>query len=477
MPRKTKRAEMPKSLKELLTAPDRELSLTVPAGRIPPQAIEAEQSLLGSILLDGNAIVRVGDFLQPNDFYKKEHRAIYQAMLELFARHEAIDILSVGRILKDGGVLEEIGGHTYLASLVNRVPTPTHAFQYATIVKRKKVLRELIDASHAIAELGWSEQEDVEKVLDEAEQRIFRISQRSLSQDFLPVRSALEEAYERIEKLARNEIGAIRGIPTGFVDLDAKLSGLQRSDLIVLAARPALGKTSLALDIARHVAVREKKTVGIFSLEMSKEQVIDRLLAGESGIGLWKIRNGRLSNDDFDHLREALDRLSSAPIFIDDAPNPSALQMRTLARRLQAEHGLDLIIVDYLQLMESTSPSDSMVQQVTEISRSLKAMAKELNVPVLAISQLSRAVENRPDQVPKLSDLRESGSIEQDADVVLFIWREDRVKREAAARRNIAEIHIAKHRNGPTGKVALRFNEENASFWSLDEREIDLPTP
>jgi len=466
--RSTKKDTTPNTIRELLVAPDRDFSLTVPVGRIPPQAVEAEQSLLGCLLLDGNAVVRVGDFLRPGDFYKKEHRAIYQAMLNLFSRREEIDILSVSRALQDAAALEEIGGNTYLTSLVNRVPTPTHALQYSKIVKRKKVLRDLIDASHAIAELGWSEHDDVDRVLDQAEQRIFAISQQSLSQDFLPVRAALEEAYERIEHLAKNEGGAIRGIPTGFSDLDNKLSGLQASDFVVLAARPSLGKTALALDIARHVGVRHGKPVGIFSLEMSKEQVVDRLLSAESLVDLWKLRNGRLTGDDFDRLRDAFDRLAKAPIFIDDSPSPTPLQMRTLARRLQAEHGLGLIVVDYLQLIDNQGSSDSLVQQVTEISRALKAMARELRVPVLACSQLSRAVESRPDQIPKLSDLRESGSIEQDADVVLFIWREDRVKRDSA-QKGVAEIHIAKHRNGPIGRVTMRFDEDHVTFWGLDK--------
>lgn len=468
MPRRTKYKDLPKTIQELLAAPERELSLTVPAGRMPPQALEAEQSLLGCILLDGNAIVRASDFLFPEDFYRKEHRAVYRAMLDLFSRHEQIDILSVSHALKDAGVLDDIGGNTALAAFVNRVPTPTHALQYAKMVKRKKVLRDLIDASHAIAELGWSEGDDVERLLDEAEKRIFSISQHSATKDFIRIQSALEEAYDRIEKLAQHEQGAIRGVPTYFADLDQKLSGLHPSDFIILAARPSLGKTSLALDIARRVAVEAEKPVGIFSLEMSREQVVDRLLSAESGVGLWKLRTGKLTAEDFDRLRDALDRLSKAPIFIDDTASPTALQMRTLTRRLQAEEGLGLVIVDYLQLMESGSASDSIVQQVTEISRQLKAMARELNVPVLACSQLSRAVESRTDQVPKLSDLRESGSLEQDADVVMFIYREDKAKRDAA-QRGIAEIHIAKHRNGPTGKVLLRFDEERASFWSLDK--------
>lgn len=470
--KKRYRNDEPKTLKDVLNSPTKEASLNVPSGRIPPQAIDAEQSMLGCILLDGDTIINVADIVFVDDLYKREHRAIYQTMLDLYGKREAIDILSVGSALRDGGVLEEIGGNTYLSSLVNRVPTPTHAVQYAKIVKKKKTLRSLIDASHAIAELGWSEEEDTEKLLDEAERRIFAISQASVQQDFDRVSNSLEEAYARIEALAQND-GGIRGVPTGFPDLDNILSGMQASDFLVLAARPSLGKTSLALDIARHVALDSELPVGIFSIEMSRAQIVDRLLSAESRVNLWKLRNGKLSGSDFEKLRDALDRLSSAPIFVDDNPSPTPLQMRTMARRLQAEHGLSLIIVDYMQLIDAQSVGDSLVHQVTEISRSLKAMARELDVPVLALSQLSRAVENRPDQIPKLSDLRESGSIEQDADVVMFIYREDRVNPEVA-QKNIAEIHIAKHRNGPIGKISLKFDEERASFSSLSKRS-DVP--
>lgn len=468
-----KRQNEKPTLKDILKAPEQEASLTVPAGRIPPQAIDAEQSMLGCVLLDGNAIINVADIVRVDDLYKSEHRAIYQTMLDLYHKREAIDILSVGSALKDGNVLEEIGGNTYLTSLVNRVPTPTHAVSYAKIVKKKKTLRELIDASHHIAELGWSEEEDTEKLLDAAEQKIFAISQSSVQQDFDSVANSLEEAYARIEALAQNEDGAVRGVPTGFTDLDNMLSGMQPSDFVILAARPSLGKTSLALDIARNVALNAELPVGIFSIEMSRAQIVDRLLSAESRVNLWKLRNGKLNGDDFDRLSDAMGRLNSAPIYVDDNPTPTPLQMRTMARRLQMEHGLSLVIVDYLQLIDAQSTSDSLVHQVTEISRSLKAMARELDVPVLALSQLSRAVENRPDQVPKLSDLRESGSIEQDADVVMFIYREDRVKPELA-QKGIAEIHIAKHRNGPIGKVSLKFDEDHATFWNLEKRR-DIP--
>jgi replicative DNA helicase len=341
---------------------------------------------------------------------------------------------------------------------------------YAKIVHHKKVLRDLIEAAEHIALLGFKEEENIENLLDEAEQMVFRISQKNLSQEFLPVKSTLEEAFERIDKLHKGD-GALRGVPTGFYDLDNYLSGLQKSDLIILAARPSLGKTAMALDIARYVAIKGKIPVGIFSLEMSKHDVVDRLLAAQAGIDLWKLRTGRLSMDGLDNdlirIQEAMAILSEAPIFIDDAPSPTVLQMRTMGRRLQAEHDLGLIIVDYLQLIQPRTASESMVQQVTEISRALKGLARELECPVLAISQLSRAVEGRPDQMPRLADLRESGSIEQDADVVMFIYREDKTKKDSA-RPNIADIIIAKHRNGPIGKTELYFNESQVSFKNLE---------
>ncbi len=440
-------------------------------GKLPPQNIEAEQSVLGCLMLDKNAMIKVADILQTGDFYRPVHNKIYEIMLELYEKGEPIDLLSVTARLEDKGLLEDCGGPAYLTELVNTVPTSAHVLYYAKIVHHKKVLRDLIETAEHIARLGFNEEEELENILDEAEQKVFRISQKSLSQEFLPVKKTLEEAFERIDKLHKGE-GAMRGVPTGFYEIDNILSGLQKSDLIILAARPSLGKTAFALDIARHIAVKEKIPVGIFSLEMSKHDVVDRLLAAEANIDLWRLRTGRLSYDgednDFVRLQEAGAALAEAPIFIDDAASPSVLQMRTMGRRLQAEHGLGLIIIDYLQLIQPRTSSDSMVQQVTEISRSLKGLARELECPVLALSQLSRAVEGRPDQMPRLADLRESGSIEQDADVVLFIYREDKVKKDSA-RPNIADIVIAKHRNGPLGRVELYFNESQVSFKNLEK--------
>jgi len=438
--------------------------------KLPPQNIEAEQSVLGCLMLDKNAIIKVADILSPGDFYRQVHNTIFEAMIDLFNKGEPIDVLSVTNRLEEKGALDEIGGPGYLATLVNLVPTAAHVLHYAKIVHRKKVLRDLIEAAQDISQLGFAEEKEIEYILDEAEQKIFGISQKSISQEFLPVKNALEEAYERIEKLREGE-GALRGVATGFFDLDNYLSGLQKSDLIILAARPSLGKTAFAIDIARHVAIKQKVPVGIFSLEMSKHDVVDRLLAAEAGVDLWKLRTGKLSADGIDNdlsrIQDAMGALAQAPIFIDDAPSPTVIQMRTMARRLQTEQSLGLIIIDYLQLIQPTRHSDNMVQQITEISRSLKGLARELEVPVLALSQLSRAVESRPDQVPRLADLRESGSIEQDADVVLFIYREDKVKKDSS-RPNIADIFIAKHRNGPIGKVELYFNESQVSFKNLE---------
>ena len=439
--------------------------------KLPPQNIEAEQSVLGCLMLDKNAITRVADILLTGDFYRSAHNIIFETMIELYDRNEPIDLLSLNNRLEEKNKLDETGGPAYLTTLVNSVPSAAHILHYAKIVHRKKVLRDLIEAAEHISEIGFKENEEIENVLDEAEQLIFSISQRSLSQEFMPVKNTLEEAFERIDKVHK-EGGGLRGLSTGFLDLDNILAGLQKSDLVILAARPSLGKTSLAIDICRHAAIKENKPVGLFSLEMSRHDVVDRLLAAHANVDLWRLRTGKLSSDgldnDFSRLQEAMSDLSTAPIFIDDAPSPSVLQMRTMGRRLQAQHGLGLIVVDYLQLIQPRTNSDNMVQQITEISRSLKGLARELEVPVLALSQLSRAVESRPDQMPRLADLRESGSIEQDADVVMFIYREDKAKKDSP-RPHIADIIIAKHRNGPIGKVELYFNEVSASFKNLEK--------
>ncbi|TSC75016.1 MAG: replicative DNA helicase [Parcubacteria group bacterium Gr01-1014_44] len=438
--------------------------------QLPPQNIEAEKSTLGAILLDKEALNQVVDFLRPEDFYNRAHQLIFGGMAALFEKREPIDLLSLSNKLDEMGQLEAIGGTGYLTSLINTVPSSSHILHYAKIVERKKILRDLIDSAHHIIGLSNQEEEEIDIILDQAEQKLFSISQKSTPSTFAHIGGPIiKEAFERIDRLHKGD-GKLRGHSTGFYDLDGYLGGLQKSDLIVLAARPSLGKTSLALDIAKHVAQHEKVPVGIFSIEMAKEQIVDRLICAEANINLWKLRTGRLSSEgdgnDFEKVAVALDRLAQAPIFIDDVPSPTILQMRTMARRLQAEHGLGLLVVDYLQLIRPTRASDSEVQQVTEISRNLKALAKELNIPILAVSQLSRNSEMRTDQRPKLSDLRSSGSIEQDADVVLLIYREDKVKKDTE-KKGIAEIMIEKHRNGPTGKVELFFDEESVSFKNL----------
>jgi len=439
--------------------------------RLPPQDIEAEQSVLGSILIDKEAFYKIIDKLSSYDFYLDTHKKIYDTMVELAEKSKPLDILSVGSRLKEKGHLKDVGGQTILTSLVNSVPSASHIVHYADIVHKKSILRKLIESSYHIAQLGYSEHEDVDVLLDEAEQKVFQIASRANTQTFGKLKTSLEEAFERIDRLHKGD-GELRGIPTGFSELDYILAGLQKTDLIILAARPSFGKSALALDIARKVSVKYKIPVGIFSLEMSKDQIVDRLIAAEAGVDLWKLRTGRLNSkgeyNDFEKIQSALGTLSEAPIFIDDGLTFSVLQMRAMARRLQAEHGLGLLVVDYLQLIHPKTSTENMVQQITEISRSLKALARELNIPVLALSQLSRAVEQRHPAIPKLSDLRESGALEQDADVVLFIYRD--LKADDPEKENIAEIHIAKHRNGPIGKINLFFNKNSASFSSLEKR-------
>lgn len=379
-----------------------------------------------------------------------------------------VDILSVSTKLKEKKLLKKIGGRTFLTDIVNGVPSASNAKYYAEIIHKNKTLRNLINASQFIGDLGYKEDDDVDSLLDKAQQKIFKIAKIS-SQKFTHVKSVLSETWDRIDKLHKSD-NEIRGVPTGFTELDNKIAGFQKSDLVILAARPSVGKTSLALDMARHAACEHNVPVGIFSLEMATHQIVDRLLAAEAQVDLWKLRNGKLSQqgDDFNRISQALEKLSTAPIFIDDDPSANVLQMRAKARRLQAEHGVGLIIVDYLQLMTPRKEIDNLVQQMTENSRFLKSLARELDVPVLALSQLSRAVEQRHPPVPRLSDLRDSGSIEQDADVVMFIYREDKYKKDSD-RQNIADVMIEKHRNGPTGRAELYFNQEKASFMSLEK--------
>lgn len=440
--------------------------------RVPPQDLEAEQSVLGAIMIDKDAIGNIADLIDPEDFYDKKNGLIFEAMFKLWEKKAPIDMLSLSAELKKTDLIDKIGGTAYLNDLVNSVPSAAHVAHYASIVKEKKILRDLISASSTIAESAMTQSEDIDVLLDNIEQRVFSITNKTAIRSFASVKNELPAAYERLERVSHGDV--TRGVPTGFHDLDNLLSGLQKSDLVVLGARPSFGKTSLALDIVRYIGTRTEMGVGIFSLEMSREQIVDRLISAESKVSLWKIRTGK-KLDDFDYqmIQTAFDRLSKSKIYVDDAATPNILEIRRMARRLQAEDkDLGLIVVDYLQLIQPRKSSDSSVQQITEISRGLKTIAREVNVPILALSQLSRGVEQRDNKVPKLSDLRDSGSIEQDADVVLFIhptWRYQQSMDNMPEQEGMTEIHVAKHRNGPLGVVQLRFNKESASFQNIDK--------
>jgi replicative DNA helicase len=438
--------------------------------KIPPHDDEAEESVLGSLMLDKDAVVKVVDILHPEDFYNEHNGLVYETILDLYNEQVPLDILNVSSRLKEKKLLKQIGGRGRLTELINGVPTASNVASYAKIVKNKANLRRLIQTASELVQMGYDEEMPVDEIMDHAEKKLFAVSQNTIKQGFTSINSLLESAFERIDDIHRNK-DKFRGIESGFPDLDKILSGFQKSDLIILAARPSIGKTSFSLDIARQAALRSKEPVMIFSLEMSSDQLVDRMLSAEARVSLWGLRTGNLAeeSDDFQKIGDAMGVLSEAPIFIDDSATANIMEMRAIARRFQAEHGLGLLIIDYLQLMEGRSgkSQDSRVNEISEISRGLKNLAKELNVPILALSQLSRAVESRSPQIPKLSDLRESGSIEQDADVVLFLYREDRENPDTE-NQNIVEVHIAKHRNGPIGRATLYFDEEYASFKSLD---------
>lgn len=435
----------------------------------PPHSIQAERSLLGTILLDADSLIKVADIVAADDFYDRRNGIIYETVVKLYEKRRPIDLVTLSEDLKSRKELENIGGMTYLTELAGSEATTAHAAEYARIVAGKATLRRLDVAGHAISGLAHDETRELEGLLDEAEQALFSVSQKHLKQNFISIKDVLADSFDRLDALHKDK-KQLRGVPTGFKEMDRLLAGLQRSDLIILAARPSMGKTSFVMNIAAHVAIKEGIPVGIFSLEMSKEQLIDRLLASESGIDSWKLRTGNLEDKDFEKLNRAMGVMAEAPIFIDDSAMANALEMRTKARRLQTEHGLGLIIIDYLQLMSGRASSDgNRVNEISEISRSLKGLARELDVPVIALSQLSRAVEQRHPQIPQLSDLRESGSIEQDADVVMFIYREDYYNKESE-RRNISDILVRKHRNGPTGDVELFFSPELMLFRSLDRK-------
>ena len=436
--------------------------------RLPPQSLEAEQSVLGAILIDRDAVVEVAEFLRPADFYRQANGKIFEAVLELFERRQPIDIVTVSEALERSDQLETIGGRAYLSSLSNNTPTAVHAVQYARIVERKAVLRNLIGAAGRIAGIGYEDPAEVQEAIDRAEAELFAVSQKRIDSGFQKLNTLLHQAYDRLDYLHAHR-GEISGVRTGFADLDQLTTGLQKSDLVILAARPSVGKTSLALNIAEHAAVREKKNVGVFSLEMSKGQLVLRLLSSVSNIDSQRLRTGFLEELDFARIAPAMNALSEAPLYIDDTPSISTMELRTKARRLQAEAGLDLVIVDYLQLMQAatTSRDANRVQEVSEISRGLKALARELNVPVVALSQLSRQPEMRNENEPRLSDLRESGAIEQDADLVMFLYRDkEKPPDDAVSDGEVIHLKLAKHRNGPTGSIELWFKKSQTRFVS-----------
>ena len=435
--------------------------------RVPPQNIEAEQAVIGGMLIEKEAISKVAEFLKADDFYREAHRLIFEAMLELFNKNEAVDLVTVTEALRKNDKLEAVGGIAYITSLANSVPTAANINYHGKIVEEKALLRGLINSATHIASMGYEDTEAVADIIDKAEKMILEVSERKMSGDFVPIKSIIFDAFGKIEQLYASK-GGITGLATGFKDLDKITSGLQPSDLILVAARPSMGKTAFTLNIASHVAIREKKAVAFFSLEMSKEQLVQRMLCSEATIDSQRLRIGELEERDWTKLISAADRLSSAPIYIDDTPGITVMEMRSKARRLKIEHDLQLIIIDYLQLMQGSSNKggDNRQQEISEISRSLKALARELNLPVIALSQLSRSVESRQIKKPMLSDLRESGSLEQDADIVSFLYREDYYNPETE-NKNITDIIIAKHRNGPVDTVQLFFHKQFTKFCDL----------
>ncbi len=433
--------------------------------KVPPHSLEAEESVLGALFLDKDAIVAVAEFLRPDDFYDERHKQIYDSFLELYEQRIPIDILTVSERLKKRKVLKKIGGVSYLVDLANKVPTAAHVEHYGKIVKDASTKRAMMKVASKLVELSTDEGIAADELLDKAESEVFSLTQKHLEKTFIPVKEALAESFDRLDELHKQEEG-LRGVPTGFKDLDDTLAGFQKSNLIILAARPGIGKTTLALNIAQNLSVKYKRPVGFFSLEMSKEELVDRLLVAQADIDAWKLKTGKLSEEDFTKLSNAMGELAEAPIYIDDTPAQSILEMRTKARRLQVEIGVDLLIVDYLQLARSRQ-LENRVQEVSEISQGLKNLARELKVPVLAVSQLSRAVEQRGEKRPQLADLRESGSIEQDADVVMFLWREDEENLE-----NI-NLDIAKHRNGPLRSIKLYFRGDRMKFYGRETKRTN----
>lgn len=435
--------------------------------KVPPHDATAEQSVLGAILIDKDALIDVAEFLRPEHFYNPTHSEIFAAMLALFEAHDPIDVVTVTSQLKKVGMLKQAGGASYIAELVNVVPTSAHAEQYARIIREHATKRRLVEAAARITEFAFKEEGSAQSIVDQAESEIFAIAQSSTKKDFVPIKDALASSFDRLDELHKRA-GGLRGVPTGFAAIDNKLAGMQEANLLILAARPGTGKTAMILNMAQHATVKEKIPTGIFSLEMSKEELVDRLLVSQADLDAWKLKTGRLTDDDFTKLSDAMGELAEAPLFIDDTPGMNIIEMRTKARRLQVEHGVKLIIVDYLQLCDPGRKLDSRVQEVSVISQSLKNLARELHIPVLAASQLSRAVEQRGTRVPELSDLRESGSIEQDADVVMFLYREE-ADQAMWGDQIQTKLRIAKHRNGALGEIDLIFRGDRIKFYSVDK--------
>lgn len=442
-----------------------------PSFDAPPNAPDAERTVIGALLLDPEAVIKVSDFLRPEDFYDPTLRTIYQAISDLYQAHEPIDFITVSTKLQDSKKVQEVGGSAFLADLAASVPTSSHVYQYGQIVKAKALHRAIIDAGRKITGFGYDVERPIPEILDDVEKSVFSITNTFLKDKFVHIRDVLDQRYEKFAELHESGDSGTKGVPTGFQALDLKLSGLQPSDLVILAARPSMGKTSLALNIAMNAAIKSKKTIGIFSIEMSKEQLVDRLFASMLGVDSWKLQRGKLDDSDFQNMGPIMDELHKANLFIDDSSISSMPEFRTKARRLQMEHGLDLLVVDYLQLMSTGNSGyvGNRVQEISEISRSLKQIARELRIPILALSQLSRAVEARPDKTPQLSDLRESGSIEQDADVVLMMYRKDYYD-EDTDNPGVTDVFIRKHRNGPTGRVELMFKKEQMRFYDIDKQ-------
>jgi replicative DNA helicase len=441
---------------------------------VQPHSIEAEQTVLGALLFDPDAIIKISDFLLPEDFYDPTYRLVYEAIHQLYQTHQPIDIVTVSNKLSDSKKLQDVGGSAFLAELASKVPTSAHVYKYGQIVKTKAVHRRIIQAGERIKGLGYEVERDIPEILEEVEKTVFSISATFLKDKFIHIRDILSARYEKFAELHETKDSTIKGVSTGFTVLDNKLSGFQPSDLIIIAARPSMGKTSLALNIAQNAAIKFNKTIGIFSLEMSKEQLVDRLFASMLGVDSWKLQKGKLDDKDFQNMGPIMDDLNKANIFIDDSMGSTIPELRAKARRLQMEHGLDLIILDFLQLMTTGNQGfvGNRVQEISEISRSLKMLGRELKIPIVALSQLSRAVESRPGNIPQLSDLRESGSIEQDADVVLMMYREDYYE-EDSDRPGITDIYIRKHRNGPTGRVELLFKKEQMRFYDIDKTHAE----